>query len=278
MRNLNMKEIMAKAHEQTKEIVNKYNVDYQTQLSLCISYQIELAQIEKDITDIKEGKANNSYTEDLQRVAGYFIWKSRIFEGVRWSQMRKLILTGNKDLNMDGTENTNLSDYYEYSNEIMTLSIEYHIENGKVYDKGFFKEVSNGISNYLYGEKRNNKQKNMQRIHAIGKNGLKKSIDREDYKFIEENKQMNRYQEMEIQRLENNNQIDFIVETDYLDSIVNHESLTEKQALYILVQTREDKTTPGTKIFNGYGYSAMLGTKEIKSLENKMKNILMEIA
>ena len=75
LKNLNMKEIMKEAHAKTREFVELYGVDYQTQLGLFISYLIEE---EKNNTEI----TFNEWFEDYQsnNLYNYIFYKNNILE------------------------------------------------------------------------------------------------------------------------------------------------------------------------------------------------------
>lgn len=74
-KNLNMSNIMKEAHARTKEFVEKYGVDYQTQLGLFISYLIEEEMNNKEITFdewFEDYQSNNLYN--------YIFYKNNILE------------------------------------------------------------------------------------------------------------------------------------------------------------------------------------------------------
>ena len=69
------KELMKEAHARTKEFVELYNVDYQVQLGLFISYLIEEEKNNKDITIddwIQDYYSNGLY--------GYILHKNNILQ------------------------------------------------------------------------------------------------------------------------------------------------------------------------------------------------------
>lgn len=70
-----MKKIMSEAHKMTKEIVSKYeNIDYKTQLGLCLSYLLNKESEEKDEVTFKtlETAAEKYVEEECGNSNGWY--------------------------------------------------------------------------------------------------------------------------------------------------------------------------------------------------------------
>ncbi|MTI47865.1 MAG: hypothetical protein FH761_08490 [Firmicutes bacterium] len=114
-----MKKIMRKAHNMTRELVEKYGVDYKTQLGLCLAYLLNNEE------SVKEMKTNTKKELTLEMIDN------------KIKEYDKLI---QKALNHEGREREN--GLHELANTIISQRADVYDKRCKLY------EIRENIENY----------------------------------------------------------------------------------------------------------------------------------
>lgn len=73
-----MKKIFIEAHKMTKEMVEKYGVDYQAQLGLCISYLLENEE-EEGMKELKGSEKQVKWANEIRekQMKDFYEWKEK---------------------------------------------------------------------------------------------------------------------------------------------------------------------------------------------------------
>lgn len=73
-----MKKIFIEAHKMTKEMVEKYGVDYQAQLGLCISYLLENKE-EEGMKELKGSEKQVKWANEIRekQMKEFYEWKEK---------------------------------------------------------------------------------------------------------------------------------------------------------------------------------------------------------
>ncbi len=76
-----MKKIFIEAHKMTKEMVEKYGVDYQAQLGLCISYLLENKE-EEGMKELKGSEKQVKWANEIRekKMKDYYYWVEQFLE------------------------------------------------------------------------------------------------------------------------------------------------------------------------------------------------------
>lgn len=67
-----MKNLFKEAHKMTREIANKYDVDYQAQFGLCLSYLLQKGDVE-GMKELKGTEKQVKYANDIKRKMNDFL-------------------------------------------------------------------------------------------------------------------------------------------------------------------------------------------------------------
>lgn len=76
-----MKNIFKEAHKMTREMVEKYGVDYQVQFGLCLSYLLENKEEESEMTELEGTEKQIKYANDLLNHLNKYV--NRVLEGYK---------------------------------------------------------------------------------------------------------------------------------------------------------------------------------------------------